>query len=144
LFHFSGTGSSEALKELLPQILPQMDRPPTMRIIEDIGHELSPILVFWDDSDAILARGPLTNFYKLLLDRDAQAKWRVMWNVDDDLVLVSTSRFNATTEQLESLLKDAERISRELHADPSAGARQAYQLGYLNHIANLLGANVLA
>lgn len=142
LFHFSGTGSKEALKHLLPQLSPK----PILREIESPREELSPLLSFWNDRDAILARGPLTGLYALLANGETRKKWKVIHSTTDDLVLVATTRLpeNADAHFSAQLLLKLQSMSWGVNQDPVSAAREAYDLGYMNHIANLFGANVLA
>ncbi|MCC6545314.1 MAG: hypothetical protein IT392_12590 [Nitrospirae bacterium] len=142
LFHFGGTGSLEALKKLLPRLpinkldLREIKRP----------QELSPLLAFWSKDDAILARGPLTQLYALLTDKKTKKKWKAVHQLKTDLVLVASSRFlrNASDDHAKSILGRLCKLSYEANHDAKYAAREAYDLGYMNHVANLLGASVLA
>lgn len=142
LFHFTGTGSKEALKQLLPKLNPK----PRFRDIEDPREELSPLLTFWEQRDAILARGPLSFLYPMLADSDTLKNWKSLFEIPDDLVLLSTSRPEDGVDEnyREALLRRLRGLSYEISTAPERAAREAIDFGYVNHVANLLGANVLA
>jgi dihydroorotate dehydrogenase len=142
LFHFGGTGSKEVLKILLPLLTSK----PDVRELESPREELTPLLTLWKPGDAILARGPLTHLYPLLIDRSLRARWKVVREVPGGLVLIATSRFldKWGGEAAKRILMDLQELSVAVNADPTSAAREAYDLGFVHHLANLMGANVLA
>jgi dihydroorotate dehydrogenase len=48
---------------------------------------LAPLLIGWDESLAILAKYPLTNFYKYLLPSEVQGKWQEVFSVSKPIWL---------------------------------------------------------
>jgi dihydroorotate dehydrogenase len=101
VFLFKSLGSEEAKIELLKIHKFQYEyiKP----------EELAPLLIGWDESLAILAKDPLTNFYKYLLPKEVQPDWQDVASVKTPIWLCTKNipdLIEKVNHDLLTLLKD--------------------------------------
>lgn len=146
LYHFNGIGSRRALRRLMPQLNGRYER---IFPLENPKRDLPPLLRFWDSRDAILAKAPLTAVYPLLISARTSkpVEWTVHWRDITPLVLLASAGQCESVggDAINAGILDAIRIlSCRANSTTIHAARELAACGYFDHLANLLGAHVLA
>jgi len=138
VYHFGGTTSRYALGELL-----KVHKMETEEISDLIRPKLLPLLRFWQEGSAILAKPPLSRIYGMLGRGDMQRNWGPIWKTTEKLVLVLPKwRKDIPEGERERLgravLRWIELERRQVLQSLEGAALELRSLGFLEHCANLL------
>jgi dihydroorotate dehydrogenase len=136
VYHFGGTSSRHALAALLTAVHPE---PITIS-----GGKLLPLLRFWPDDGAILAKPPLSRVYGMLARDDIKASWSPLWTTDEALVLVASREFvdrGGGMAVARALLRLLESERAAALATPERAAREILNAGFLSDVTALFSAS---
>ncbi|MHC4090936.1 MAG: beta/alpha barrel domain-containing protein [Planctomycetota bacterium] len=133
LFHFGGNSSRHALGQLLKHCRP--------RATEVIGKQVLPLLTFWEEGAAILAKPPLSRLYRMFCKDSLQSVWQTLWSNKEDVLLVGSADFLEQPENKQRALAVLQELAarREgLLEDPSRWARRVRMEGFARDCIRLL------
>jgi dihydroorotate dehydrogenase len=136
VYHFEGNSSRAALSQLLKACHPIPI--PLWR------SKLLPLLQFWEEGSAILAKPPLTRIYGALSSKELKSKWGVVWTTSEPIMLAASRRFleRAGGEAVASAVRRKVEESRQgILANPERAARRARSEGFLRFCRKLLLTN---
>lgn len=130
--HFSGVTSLHALAEVKTEYPNVSTRP--------ISRGLLPLLRFWRDSGAVLAKPPMSRLYGTLVRQGGDSnKWRVLRNYEEPLWLVAREpviQDVAGKHVAAMLIKTIEESRMDILAAPAVHASKllASQADYFRHL----------
>ena len=133
VYHFGGTSTRHALESLL-----ELARPGSVQI--GTG-KLIPLLRFWPENGAILAKPPLSRLYGRLARDDVRASWGPIWNAQEPLTLVAARRFlsnDAGLHAARAVLAWMEQCRQDVVKSPEISAREILNAGFLFDVTKLL------
>lgn len=133
IYQFGGTSSRNALDQLLA-----VHNTATLELFRP---QILPLLQFWPEKAAILAKPPLSRIYGILGGPRVQEGWGPIWNTNEDLVLVAPQKGVNTSEGkkiIDSLFYRISRDRAQIAEAPESGAHQISIFGYLNYCAEYL------
>ena len=135
VYHFGGNSSQKALSLLL-----EHHRPQNFEKIKS-KNKLLPLLQFWNDNSAILAKPPLSRLYGLLGKEPLYESWSVFLETQEDLILVASNMFLEKYGKSDILTAVKNNIKIEMDcliSDTGIRAQDLMNLGFIGHCKDLL------
>jgi len=96
--------------------------------------ELSPLLIGWDESLAILAKYPLTDLYKFLLPEELQNDWEENFSIITYIWLCTKN--NVTL--LNTLIKDLQNLMKLISSNTENAITNLLKFGFNDYLIDLL------
>jgi len=136
VYHFEGSSSMDALTKLLKCY--KGSRPITIPLQRS---KLLPLLQFWEEGSAILAKPPMTRIYGVLFPAAVKESWGVVWQTSEAIMLAGSKGFlerEGGKTVAETILSRVYGICQKFLADPQWVSRRARSEGLVRFCHKLL------
>lgn len=135
VYNFNGNSARRALSDFL-----ESHKPLTTEIIRP---KLLPLLRFWNEGSAILAKPPLSQIYGLFLPPEMSDHWNSVWQTQEPLILIASQDLaerDADFRIAKTIMAFIEDERARIIQDSSEATREIIDSGFVNYCRKLLGA----